>query len=85
MIENFPNQGPIVPNLPPKAPGDTLSVMEAQKTVMGIFNEVMMLGANDSEKESFISLFQDLVGQAITPEMAIQKAVDIRDSKNAYH
>ncbi|MES2749354.1 MAG: hypothetical protein V4668_03265 [Patescibacteria group bacterium] len=61
------------------------NVSEAMNRVQGILAEVSVMGANDSEFESFNKIISDLQAGLITPTEAIAQAEAIKGGKMDYH
>lgn len=58
---------------------------EAMKRIHGILAEVSVMGANDSEHESFRTVIAELQAGKITPTEAIAQAEAIKGGKMDYH
>lgn len=61
------------------------SFSEAMMRIQGIMAEVSVMGANDSEFESFNIILRELQAGNITPTEAIAQAEGIKGSKMDYH
>jgi hypothetical protein len=61
------------------------SFSEAMMKVQGIMAEVSVMGANDSEFEGFRQILTELQAGKITPNEAVNQAINIRDGKMDYH
>ena len=62
-----------------------LNLSEAMMRIQGILAEVSVMGANDSEFESFYRIQRELQEGILTPTEAIIQAQSIKDSKMDYH
>jgi hypothetical protein len=61
------------------------SLSAAMSRIQAIMSEVNVMGANDSEFESFKRVMTELESGTITPSEAVAQAQGIRDSKMDYH
>lgn len=61
------------------------SFSDAMNRVQGILAEVAVMGANDSEFESFNIILRELQAGNITPTEAIAQAEGIKAAKMDYH
>lgn len=66
-------------------PNNQPNFSEAMMRIQGIMAEVSVMGANDSEFESFRSVIAELQAGKITPTEAIAQAEAIKGGKMDYH
>ena len=64
---------------------ESLSPNEAEMQIRTILTEIMMMGANGSEHNQIIDIIEKTRAGILVPEIAIQEARNIKDSKQAYH
>jgi hypothetical protein len=62
-----------------------ISQTSAQAEVMGLLNNVMVMGRNDSEHSEFQKIAMALTAGTITPEEALKKVHGMMDSKQDYN
>ncbi len=58
---------------------------DAKFEILSILNEIMIMGANDSERSQIDNILERLTAHQINPEDAIKEARKIKDSKQSYH
>ena len=58
---------------------------QARCQILAIQGEVYLMGANDSEFNSFDKILEKLEKGEIAPSLAVDEAIKIKDSKQDYH
>ncbi len=61
------------------------TISEAMAEVSGIKNEIMSMGANDSENSAIDEIVYSLEKKEIRPKEAVARAREILESKQDYH
>lgn len=62
-----------------------LDTESATATIMGIFQEISLMGANDSEHDQIMDIISRMKMGLVEPDEAIREAQMVRDSKTDYH